>query len=347
MDTITDILSTFFVTKRNDDTKRETERIVYDEYSIYDDFTEQTKKEKVTKVHKETQFSEELTEKVANEVADIKQENTQENDIQEQQEKTEVEVKQVNQEEKEAEEKRAEHQVVVQAADTSVSTEIVESKYSESILSSITDVSGDDDISRLKLKKYTLKPKEFYNKNIMIVGSEKTSNMQVLSDILHKLSMLTDVKDTFNNTIYIFTKNHNKKMYKKLLLDNPYLYFNDIQINKLDNENIKDTKYKKTIYIVDENTFDLNTVKDNTQFIIISNDIVSGIRDIYAQLGDRKMLLYKINKLKLNQKQFYKKVIKKLAKKVFSDFEDFYTSLNNEYVDAKYIVFKNSELRYN
>jgi hypothetical protein len=300
--------------------------IPYTEYSITE--VTQTDLQYTQEQHTQTQHTQ------------TPEEELQVQQVQQVQQQTEQQVEQVAEQVEE---------VAEQVEEETSSTIIEDTKYTESTLSSLTDETSDIDINynEKRFRKYTLKPKEFVNKNICIVGNEKSSNVQILSDILHKLSMLIDISKLYDTSIYIITKSEHRKIYKRLLLDNPYLYFTDIHIHKT-TDDLNLSPSKKVIYIVDVDNFDISKfTHKNIQIIRIINKIVSGLNELYESLGNNKLLLCKLDKLKLNQKLFYKKVVKKLSRKVFADFEDYYTSLNNENLDAKYIVFKNLELRYN
>jgi hypothetical protein len=142
-------------------------------------------------------------------------------------------------------------------------------------------------------------------------------------------------------------------MFKKMLLDNPYLYFTNfyvkqkIQKNAHSIEELKEER--KTIYIIDtEILSDIENLKHfinpKIHLILLTNDN-NKIIDFYNLLGDKRILIHKQNKLKSMQRRFFKSVIKQINKDI--NFEDFYNEINNENIDVKYIILKENELRYN
>ena len=168
---------------------------------------------------------------------------------------------------------------------------------------------------------------------------------------------MKDVNSIYDNNIHIITSNENKKMFKKMLLDNPYLYFTNFDIKqsftKKQHRELEDLK-TRTIYIIDINVlqddFDIESLLNkNIHLILISNvdNYDDKIISTYNSIGDNKLLIHTINKLKMMQKQFYKKIVKTICSNQPDDFESYYNLINNENLDLKYIVFKNNELRYN
>jgi hypothetical protein len=204
------------------------------------------------------------------------------------------------------------------------------------------------------LRKYILKPSEFYKKNIMIINDNINDNISFLGDFLYKLSMMKDVTSIYDNDIHIIASLENKKLYKQMLLDNPYLYFTNFDVKQtLTKKKINelDSNSHRTIYIIDNEILKdkndvLKTLLDkNIQIIIISNDDDKTSLDSYNLLGNNRLMIHKPNKLKLFQKKFYKNYIKKLCN--IQTFDEYYDMINNENLDIKYIILKDTELRYN
>ena len=203
-----------------------------------------------------------------------------------------------------------------------------------------------------------MKPLEFYKKNIIIVNENKKDNIDILSNLLYKLNLMKEVNKIYDNNIHIITQNDNKKSYKKILLDNPYLYFTNFdfkeEVSKKFLQDL-DNLEKRTIYIIDtniscenDNIIKLLSSNKNIHVILILNtNNNANFVDTYKLIGDDKLLIHKINKLKNIQKQFYKLLVKPICTSNFSNFDEYYEALNNEDLDVKYIIFKNTELRYN
>ena len=229
--------------------------------------------------------------------------------------------------------------------------------FSSSSVSSVSSVSESSEIktesskSTIEIKKYILKPSEFYKKNILITNDNKKDHVDVLGKLLHKLGLLKDISNIYNNDLFIFTQNENKKMFKQMLLDNPYLYFTNFNVKEKLTIPQNINSEKRTICIIDINM--LNNVEDIDDFInpnihlfLLSSENQS-IYDYYNKLGEKRLLIHKQNKLKSLQKRFFKFVIKKLELYKNIEFNEYYTSLNNENIDINYIILKEDDLRYN
>ena len=191
----------------------------------------------------------------------------------------------------------------------------------------------------------------------MIVNENKKDNIDILSNLLYKLNLMKDINKIYDTNIHIITKNDNKKSYKKILLDNPYLYFTNFdfkeEISKKFLQNL-DNLEKRTIYIIDtniscenDNIIKLLSNNKNVHVILVLNMNNDNFVNMYNLIGDNKLLIHKINKLKNMQKQFYKLLLYPICKNNFDNFDNYYNSLNNEDLDVKYIIFNNAELRYN
>ena len=138
-----------------------------------------------------------------------------------------------------------------------------------------------------------------------------------------------------------------------MLLDNPYLYFTDFDVKHvLTKKNITESiSDKRSIYIFDN--IMVNKYKDlvnsmidkNVHILVLSNHEDKTGFDTHSYLGVEKILLYKPNKLKMIHKKFYRYYVKPLS--LFTDFESYYITVNDENLDLKYIIIKDDELRYN
>jgi hypothetical protein len=203
------------------------------------------------------------------------------------------------------------------------------------------------------LKKYILKPSEFYKKNILIANDDKKSNFDITNDILYKLSLLKDIDNIYSKDIYIFTSNDNRKMFKQMLLDNPYLYFIDFHVKQnIDKNILKENNKednKRIICIIDtdilKNIDDLQDFINPQIHLILLTLETNKTMDYYNKIGNKRLLIHKQNKLKSLQKRFFKYVISNIDKKMH--FDDYYNRINDENMDLKYIILKEDELRYN
>jgi len=202
------------------------------------------------------------------------------------------------------------------------------------------------------MKKYILKPSEFYKKNMFIISDNVKTSIDILSDFLHKISMMKNADSIYSNSVNIISNVQNKKLYKQMLLENPYLYFTNFdvknsltkrKIDSLDNDS-------RTIFIFDNEMahqyieyIDILFSKNVHVFVLLDEED-KNIYDLY-NLFESKLLIYKPSKNKMLQKRFYKNFIKKHFKDLL--FDQYYNKVNNENIDIKYVILKNDELRYN
>ena len=212
----------------------------------------------------------------------------------------------------------------------------------ESLVKNVDDV----------MKKYVLKPSEFYKKNMFIISDNVKTSIDILSDFLHKISMMKNADSIYNNSINIISNVQNKKLYKQMLLENPYLYFTNFDVkNSLTKRKIDSLDNDlRTIFIFDNEMahqyveyIDILFSKNAHVFVLLDEED-KNIYDLYNHF-ESKLLIYKPSKNKMLQKRFYKNFIKKHFKDLL--FDQYYNKVNNENIDIKYVVLKNDELRYN
>jgi hypothetical protein len=224
-------------------------------------------------------------------------------------------------------------------------------KEKESEGSIYSNLSSDKDI----LRKYILKPSDFHKKNIMIINKDFESNIIVLSEILYKLSIMKNIDKIFDSNVYITSTDEHKSNYKQILLNNPHLYFTDLNVkNKLDKSKLKDLDKLRTIHIIDNELLSTIDTKDfeyllnnDVLLIIMAKDDDKNAITTYDLLTSNKILIHKLYGSKTIQKNFYKIFIKYICKEQVSTFENYYNMINNENLDIKYLILKNDELRYN
>ena len=206
-----------------------------------------------------------------------------------------------------------------------------------------------------ELRKYILKPSDFYKRNMMIINKDFENSILILSEILHKLSIMKHVGEIFDNNVYITSTDEHKSSYKQILLNNPHLYFTDIHVkNKLDKVKVKGLNELRSIHIIDNELLSTIDAKEfeyltnnDVLLIIIAKDDDKNAITTYDLLTSNKILIHKLNGLKTIQKNFYKIFIKYICKEQVSTFENYYKMINDENLDIKYLILKNVELRYN
>jgi hypothetical protein len=226
-----------------------------------------------------------------------------------------------------------------------------ESVKSESVKSESEKVASE--VKKYNLRKLILKASEFYKRNIFIINSDETNNLKILSDLLEKLNNMKDVFDIYDKNMTVYTFTENKKNYKMMLLENPYLNFEFNFKNTL--KNTKFTDDKKHLVIIDFNLIsdldkilDENLLEQNVHLIVLFNSytLSPALIDLY-KFDKNALIINKKDTLKSIQKRFFSKVIKYIVKDPLLD-KDTYTELiTDEDLDVKNIIIKNGELRYN
>lgn len=199
------------------------------------------------------------------------------------------------------------------------------------------------------IKKLVLKASEFYNNNMMIINNDNSKNIDILNDLLFKLSKLNDIENIYDNSLHIFTFNENKKDFRDMLLENPYLYFNNLIIkNTLTLPQLDSNK--RYLFIIDYSIkSDIEKLhklvnKDNVHVIIYNDNYSSDIVDVYKLLGDNALIINSKDRLKILQKRFYSKIVKHLVDD--SNADRFFDIINDDNLDVKYLMIKHNELRY-
>ena len=190
---------------------------------------------------------------------------------------------------------------------------------------------------------------------MMIINKDFENSILILSEILHKLSIMKHVSEIFDSNVYITSTDEHKSSYKQILLNNPHLYFTDIHVkNKLDKVKVKGLNESRSIHIIDNellSTIDAKEfeylINNDVLLIIIAKDDDKNAITTYDLLTSNKILIHKLYGLKTIQKNFYKIFIKYICKEQVSTFENYYKMINDENLDIKYLILKNDELRYN
>jgi hypothetical protein len=204
-------------------------------------------------------------------------------------------------------------------------------------------------------RKYIMRAVGLCRKNITIVNTDANDNFQILSDLLHSFSIMNNVQDVFYNSICVVTS-ENKRKFKRMFLDNPYMYFTEFNVlSTLGSTKMKDIteNEKRVIVILDMDSFRDNIYSDKyselfqsrAQIILVSTSYTEDIINVYNQFGDNKIILHKKQKLKLLQKNFYNKLLRQVCDTPLS-FEMYYKVMNEDNFGVKYIIVLGKELRY-
>lgn len=214
-------------------------------------------------------------------------------------------------------------------------------KLSSNTVSSISSIVEKDDYV---LEKYIIKGKDISLKPIILLNSDQKDNVNILADLLDKLGGMSDL---YSENLYIMTQ-YNMK-YKKMLLENPYLHFNDYHIKREYCEEWITNKYnKRTVFVIDyELLKDVEQIinRDDIHLVITSN-VYSN--EIGKMLNDiRGILINRKNKVEILQKQFYKNIVKNVCNLCFSTFEEYYDNINDENLGVRWIILNDNKLMYN
>uniref|UniRef100_A0A6C0DZK4 Uncharacterized protein n=1 Tax=viral metagenome TaxID=1070528 RepID=A0A6C0DZK4_9ZZZZ len=221
---------------------------------------------------------------------------------------------------------------------------------------SFTDSILSDDRSEqennITIKKYVLKASEIYKRDIFLNNKELKDSIYILSDILHSLSLMKNVADIYTNKVYILSTQEHKKMYKKMLLDNPYLFFSNFVVQSRfhsSDASTFDSELRKLL-ICDIKMFEKVNVAlssiPNLHIIVVSCDYDTYAKDIYNTLNKKTLLIHKKEHLKNQEKSFYKHVLTGVANIQYT-FDRYYDMVNDEDIGLRNIIIRERELRYN
>jgi len=198
------------------------------------------------------------------------------------------------------------------------------------------------------VKKLILKGVDLKNKSICIANTDMADGVTVLSEIIDSLSLIKGVEEMYSKSVYVVTSSENRSIFKKMLLDNPYMYFTDFTVKgTLTNKKLEEISEdsKKTIVVVDMNVkMDLKRLMNGSVQLFIMGANSDAV-DFYRSMGEAKMIFYKREKLKSLQKRFFNTFVKRICETDVG-FEDFYKYFNQDVFGIKYILIKGQDLRY-
>ena len=203
------------------------------------------------------------------------------------------------------------------------------------------------------LKKYILKPSEYSKKNIMIVHSDVEELATTTGDLLNGISNMKNI-ERFNKDIYFFVPTVNRTLFKRILLHNPDLYFENFSV-KSSIRNVPSVD-KPTIMVVDT-ALGLSLDKyrkilssGNVLLIVISTDYNSDLIDIYHALNKSRasMFVHKLETHEQLERAFFERVLSGISPDLEGiQFEDYNESIRNEKYGARYVILRKTELRFN
>jgi hypothetical protein len=179
---------------------------------------------------------------------------------------------------------------------------------------------------------------ELNERNILVINKEISDNINVLSLLLHKLN-----PKEFENTLSVMCYSEDKTFYKKMLIENPDINFVNLHfVSK-----IKKSKLKQIVVVDFDYIDDINEVTeffdDNIYLIVTSTNYSSYTGELMNVMRKYKstLLLNKKDSLKLLQKRLFKKVISSNLDDSI-DMNDYIEYIKN----GEFIVIKSGELNY-
>ena len=213
--------------------------------------------------------------------------------------------------------------------------------------------------NHLKLKRFKFNSGQILKNNLFIANYEMHDNIELLMKILYNInknSYIDNIEEIYNNNVKFVINPDDKKEYKKILLENPYSYFNKFSFSKSLSEKDNSNTLKQ-LYIVDYDYIQTdeellkkaNKMMESksilNQFIFISSSINIDIKSDDTLIKS-SIIMHNVELLRVLQKQFYKKIIKKYVNNPeVNSWNEFKTLLNVN--DIKTLIINNGVLKYN
>ena len=204
----------------------------------------------------------------------------------------------------------------------------------------------------VKTKKELISPyriisTELCKKNILIVNKTLKTNIKCLSEVLDTLGERTAM---FENTLDIVTCKDSKNDFKKMLLENPQLYFSNLNVNTTTSNFDRSTKGMQRILVVNfDYVDDMMEIEgyfnQNTCIIMLSTNYNCRTSDLYRNMNDYKptILINKKDNTKLLQQKLYSKILINVIMKDV-ELDKYIDFINNTTI--KNILVKSGEIRY-
>ena len=215
--------------------------------------------------------------------------------------------------------------------------------------------SSDKDI--VKLKRFKINTKNLIKKKtIYIVNKNLETNISFLSKVLYNINKIDNIDNIYSNNVRFIINTDDKKEYKKILLEYPYLFFNTFNFNKSSKSMIDDKL--KMIYVIDYDFVKQDDAlnhkiskiierdNDKIQFIFMTTDFNNtGIND--ETNWKETILFHDLDNLKSIQKLFYRKIVKNcdITTPEINDWEEYKQILSDN--DVKCVVITENQLRFN
>jgi hypothetical protein len=199
------------------------------------------------------------------------------------------------------------------------------------------------------LQRHIMKVNEYSKRNIFIQHADFKENLSTLSDLIYNTSLMKNLEEIFDPDVTIISNDENKRSYRKMILENPYLYFRIKVSPKGYQGNNSSTKRK--IIIIDDSEVDKYKEiigKDDIQLYVISTNYNKTNAKVYRQLCEttRCLLIHKKEKLKTLEQKFFTNTIKTLTD-INISFDEYHGAINNPNLEIRNVVLCNLDLKYN
>jgi hypothetical protein len=197
-------------------------------------------------------------------------------------------------------------------------------------------------------KKFILRGVDLRKKNIFITNKDIDDNVVVLSEVIDSLSLIKGIDDLYTKRVYVITSSENRQAFKKMMLDNPYMYFTDFIVkSSIPSKKIEEIceDKRKTIIVVDANVdTDVSKLfRESIQLFVVGSN--NNVVETYKASEESKLVLFKKEKTKPLQKIFFNTFVRNVCN-VDIGFQEFYDYFNKKIFGVKYIIIKDGELRY-
>lgn len=199
------------------------------------------------------------------------------------------------------------------------------------------------------LQRHIMKVNEYSKRNIFIQHADFKENLSTLSDLIYNTSLMKNLEEIFDPDVTIISNDENKRSYRKMILENPYLYFRIKVSTKGYQGNNSSTKRK--IIIIDDSEVDKYKEiigKDDIQLYVISTNYNKTNAKVYRQVCEatRCLLIHKKEKLKTLEQKFFTNTIKTLTD-INVSFDEYHNAINDPNLEIRNVVLCNFDLKYN
>ena len=209
------------------------------------------------------------------------------------------------------------------------------------------------------MKKYKFNNKELLKNNILLLNTNLNDNIELLIKIIYNITKNTgidNIENIYDNNIKFIINPDQKHIYKNILLQQSYSYFNKFSFTKSLNKKDKDNSLKQ-LYVIDYDYIKsddnllkifynfLSSKSDLDQCIFVGSNFKECSYLLKENLKKSGIIIHNIDVLKSLQRFFYKHIIDIFIKDPkIRDFDEYKSMLNHNNVNC--IIITNGILRY-